>query len=89
MATTLETGSQEAVEHLLRPPERYGEVITASSKDSGRTATEVADGSSLILSQAHREEVGIRDLDAICAACYVQKQHLIQEDDKFIVIVPL
>lgn len=47
----------------------------------------VADGSSLTFVKLIKE-AGIRDLEAPRRPLVVQRQHLVQEDDKFIAIVP-
>lgn len=86
-ATTLENGEAKVftVEHLLSA--LSGMEVDNCFVEMDSVEPPVADGSSLTFVKLI-EEAGIRDLDAPRRLLAVQKQHLVQEDDKFIAIVP-
>ena len=86
-ATTLEKGSAKVftVEHLLSA--LYGMEIDNCFVEMDSVEPPVADGSSLTFVKLI-EEAGVRELDVPRRPLVIQKQHLIQDGDKFIALVP-
>ena len=86
-ATTLEQGDAKVftVEHLLSA--LYGLKVDNCIVEMDSVEPPVADGSSLTFVQLI-EQAGIATLAVPPQVHAVQEQHLIQEDDKFIAIVP-
>lgn len=86
-ATTLEKGSAKVftVEHLLSA--LYGMEIDNCFVEMDSVEPPVADGSSLTFVKLI-EEAGVHELDVPCRPLVIQKQHLIQDGDKFIALVP-
>lgn len=86
-ATTLEKGSAKAftVEHLLSA--LYGMEIDNCFVEMDSVEPPVADGSSLTFVKLI-EEAGVHELDVPRRPLVIQKQHLIQDGDKFIALVP-
>ena len=86
-ATTLEKGEAKVftVEHLLSA--LSGMEVDNCFVEMDSVEPPVADGSSLTFVKLIKE-AGIRDLEAPRRPLVVQRQHLVQEDDKFIAIVP-
>ena len=86
-ATTLEKGEAKVftVEHVLSALQ--GLCVDNCIVEMNSPEPPVADGSSAVFVDMIKE-AGIRELDAVRNVHAVQKQHLIQEDDKFIAILP-
>lgn len=86
-ATTLEKGSAKVftVEHLLSA--LYGMEIDNCFVEMDSVEPPVADGSSLTFVKLI-EEAGVHELDVPRRPLVIQKQHLIQDGDKFIALVP-
>ena len=86
-ATTLEKGSAKVftVEHLLSA--LYGMEIDNCFVEMDSVEPPVADGSSLTFVKLI-EEAGVHELDVPRRPLAIQKQHLIQDGDKFIALVP-
>lgn len=86
-ATTLENGEAKVftVEHLLSA--FSGMAIDNCIVEMDSVEPPVADGSSLTFVQLI-EKAGIKKLSAPRHVLAVQQQHLVQEDDKFIAIIP-
>ncbi|WP_287769407.1 UDP-3-O-acyl-N-acetylglucosamine deacetylase [Megasphaera sp.] len=86
-AMTLEKGSAKVftVEHLLSA--LYGMEIDNCFVEMDSVEPPVADGSSLTFVKLI-EEAGVRELDVPRRPLVIQKQHLIQDGDKFIALVP-
>ena len=86
-ATTLENGEAKVftVEHVLSALRGLNVDNCIVEMDSAEPP--VADGSSLSFVELI-EQAGIAKLDAARKVLAVKKQHLVQEDDKFIAIIP-
>lgn len=86
-ATTLEKGSAKVftVEHLLSA--LYGMEIDNCFVEMDSVEPPVADGSSLTFVKLI-EAAGVHELDVPRRPLVIQKQHLIQDGDKFIALVP-
>ena len=86
-ATTLEKGSAKVftVEHPLSA--LYGMEIDNCFVEMDSVEPPVADGSSLTFVKLI-EEAGVHELDVPRRPLVIQKQHLIQDGDKFIALVP-